>query len=139
MLSTSSWIIHAPFRFIATIIYCLHSAISSPFLTSIIFRSSFILSAYLCRGHLLGLFMFSFHAVICPIRSSDLNTWSAQLIRALFKVPIMLGSLYFIVILGFYYFVFHILHHYFSLGRIFSSVSIFRKLLTIFWLILSCP
>lgn len=43
--------------------------------------------------HWISLCSFS-NAVICPINHFDLHTWSARPIRAFFKVPKMLGSLY---------------------------------------------
>lgn len=55
----------------------------------------FILHYYaVCLSRLLGLLMFGKHEVICLRRFFDLHTWSAQLIRTLFKFPIMSGPLH---------------------------------------------
>jgi len=93
-LKSSFSAFYRPFRLIAATTTCLHSspsfAVSSAFLTTNIFKSSFFLSVYL----FLGLLVFGFQAVICPISPFDLHTCLAQPINKLFKVPTMLSSLY---------------------------------------------
>ncbi|KAF0713671.1 Uncharacterized protein FWK35_00026342, partial [Aphis craccivora] len=57
-------------------------------------KSLTTLSFHLCLGRPLGLFVFGFHFVTCPIGPSDLHTCPAQLSLLLFKIPLIFGSPY---------------------------------------------
>lgn len=100
---------------------------------SLIFPVTTIYSVCICLplpGPSSGSLYVGFHTVTCTIRPFDLQKWPAQLNRAQW--------VHYIVPLSFYYFVFYILLHCYSLVRIFSSVSFFRKFLTFLHIILSC-
>jgi len=90
----------------------------------------FTLSAvHLCLGlPLQRLFVFGFHAVICPISLSDFHT-HVQPILVLFKVPPIYS---YIALPDFRCFVFHILFHSSSLVLKVSLISFSQILLTHF-------
>jgi len=86
------------FRSIATTTTCIHWSLSlassAPFSIPSSSKSLSTLSFHLCLGRLLGLFVFGFQFVTCPIILSDLHTWPAHLSLLLFKTPLMVASPY---------------------------------------------